>query len=593
MSPITLDPIVSLSVAIAETPGSHAFFLGSGVSRDAGVPTGGQVLRGALADLARLETPDGQTPPEDLDAWLEQTGRQDVSYSDILEALVPQPDDRRAYLASRLEGREPGETHKRLAALARDGWVRVFVTTNFDRLLEQALRDVGVEPVVVSDEEGLARSPAREHADCFVLKVHGDMLQRTIRNTEAELAALDPAIAVQLQEILDRYGIVVLGYSGSDPAIRDALERRDSRYGLYWQARSPLNDPIRTLVQGRGGRVITRDTAAELLRDLQRRVALYRAHPTGETPELIDAETVRLLRAGDDVGLRELALTEQHAFESRVRDVVAAHRSDREQAVAVHQDLTPALERYLGSHLALIRHGSPLFTERARALGNIAATRLPGHDGVYRHIGQWLAWWLSYACGGYAVAVENFTAVGDIFSTNVDAQYFRRRSLGVMFPGDAGDEIAPPLLKKEVGGQYHDPPFVLVAHQLRASQWLRDRYPEFVIARSEPQEGLAPPDVHLADFSFLRTLKAGQLGGDRHHASWTVYGTGAEAFAERLVDDVAVRERVAVDAFKVSLDTFTADAPGWLEAATYPGTMPRGHSDSEAAYKFRAISGED
>jgi hypothetical protein len=35
----TLDPIVSLA-GMAEAPGSFAFLLGSGVSRDAGIPTG-------------------------------------------------------------------------------------------------------------------------------------------------------------------------------------------------------------------------------------------------------------------------------------------------------------------------------------------------------------------------------------------------------------------------------------------------------------------------------------------------------------------------------------------------------------------------
>jgi hypothetical protein len=37
-----LDPIVSLTIAVAESPGSYAFLLGSGVSRDAGVPTRGR-----------------------------------------------------------------------------------------------------------------------------------------------------------------------------------------------------------------------------------------------------------------------------------------------------------------------------------------------------------------------------------------------------------------------------------------------------------------------------------------------------------------------------------------------------------------------
>ena len=62
---MTLDPIVSLSVAIAEAPGSHAFFLGSGISREAGVPTGQQVFWQAAGELYRLEEETEDTPDEE------------------------------------------------------------------------------------------------------------------------------------------------------------------------------------------------------------------------------------------------------------------------------------------------------------------------------------------------------------------------------------------------------------------------------------------------------------------------------------------------------------------------------------------------
>jgi hypothetical protein len=96
---MALDPIVSLSVAIAEAPGSYAFFLGSGVSRDAGVPTGGEVVWLAVGDLYRLENSEEQTPDRDaLSPWLIDTGRGDFGYSDILELIAPDQATRRDYL---------------------------------------------------------------------------------------------------------------------------------------------------------------------------------------------------------------------------------------------------------------------------------------------------------------------------------------------------------------------------------------------------------------------------------------------------------------------------------------------------------------
>ena len=60
-----LDPIVSLSVGVAEASRSYAVLLGSGASRDAGVPTGGEVFWLAVEDLYRLEHRSGEKPSRD------------------------------------------------------------------------------------------------------------------------------------------------------------------------------------------------------------------------------------------------------------------------------------------------------------------------------------------------------------------------------------------------------------------------------------------------------------------------------------------------------------------------------------------------
>lgn len=61
-----------------------------GVSRDAGVPTGADVFRLAIGDLYRLETVSEHTPTEDeLNAWLVESEREPLGYSDILELIAP------------------------------------------------------------------------------------------------------------------------------------------------------------------------------------------------------------------------------------------------------------------------------------------------------------------------------------------------------------------------------------------------------------------------------------------------------------------------------------------------------------------------
>jgi hypothetical protein len=95
--------------------------------------------------------------------------------------------------------------------------------------------------VIITGGGDLTSAPRREHARCYVVKPHGDYLQETIRNTPIELAELGPEMTTELTEIFERYGIVVLCYSGSDPGIAALLSNRKSRYGLYWVVRSQMN----------------------------------------------------------------------------------------------------------------------------------------------------------------------------------------------------------------------------------------------------------------------------------------------------------------------------------------------------------------
>src|SRR5256885_9771416 len=98
---MTLDPIVSLSMAMAEAPGSYAFLLGSGVSADAGVPTDQEVFWRTVADLYRAAHGAEETPgEEEVAGWLTEISRRaKLTYSEVLEEIAPDAPTRRAYLA--------------------------------------------------------------------------------------------------------------------------------------------------------------------------------------------------------------------------------------------------------------------------------------------------------------------------------------------------------------------------------------------------------------------------------------------------------------------------------------------------------------
>lgn len=194
MSPNVLDHRLSLATVLHSQPGIYALLFGSGVSTGAGVPTGWGVVSELVRRVAAAR---GDNPPADPEAWWAENGDgQPLGYSALLEALAPTAAARRSLLAEffepteedRREGRKvPGPAHRAIARLVARGTIRVIVTTNFDRLIEQALEAEGVLPQVVSSAAAAAGMEPLVHARCTVVKLHGDYASLDQLNTAEEL----------------------------------------------------------------------------------------------------------------------------------------------------------------------------------------------------------------------------------------------------------------------------------------------------------------------------------------------------------------------------------------------------------------------
>ena len=153
------------------------------------------------------------------------------------------------------------------------GHVRVIITTNFDRLIENALRENGVEPTVITSDDALQGAVPLIHSRCYVVKIHGDYLDTRIRNTDTELGAYTPGLNTLLDRIIDEHGLIVCGWSGDwDPALRAAITRAPNRrYPMFWAARGQMSPVAETLIGHRAGRVIVvegADTFFERLESL-------------------------------------------------------------------------------------------------------------------------------------------------------------------------------------------------------------------------------------------------------------------------------------------------------------------------------------
>lgn len=286
-----LDPVHSLAFSMHANKGVYAVLVGSGISRSAGIPTGWEVT---LDLVKRLAAVCGEACDPSPEQWYSTKYGKAPDYSDLLDALAKTPAERQQLLRSYWEptdeereqgAKQPSLAHRAIAALAAKGYVRVILTTNFDRLMESALADVGVVPTVLSSPDHVHGALPLIHTRCCVFKIHGDYLDTRIRNTPQELAAYPQDFDRLLDRIIDEFGLVVCGWSAEwDPALRAALLRAPSRrFAVYWAARDEPADAARQIVSQRGATLIPIKDADTFFGSLQRHVEALeefsRPHP--------------------------------------------------------------------------------------------------------------------------------------------------------------------------------------------------------------------------------------------------------------------------------------------------------------------------
>jgi hypothetical protein len=276
-----LDPMISLAFSIHSGKGAYALLLGSGVSRSSGIPTGWDIVLDLISRVAVLSGQDCGTDPP---AWYTATYGKAPDYSDLLEMGDWTPAERRQllnrYFEPTEEEREQGKkvptaAHKAIASLVAGGVLRVILTTNFDRLMEQALENIGVVPSVISSTDGVRGAVPLSHAPCTIVKIHGDYLDPRFKNTPAEIGVYDEPTNRLLDQVFDEYGLIVCGWSAEwDVALRAAIERcPNRRYTTYWSAYPDVTGPAKALAQKRSAQIVKGLNADAFFTQLAEKVA--------------------------------------------------------------------------------------------------------------------------------------------------------------------------------------------------------------------------------------------------------------------------------------------------------------------------------
>lgn len=286
-----IEPIHSLAFSMQANRGVYAVLFGSGLSRSARIPTGWEIT---LDLVRRLAAVSGEECGADPSAWYRDKFDKEPDYSELLDALAKTPAERQQLLRQYWEpteqekeegAKQPTPAHRAIADLVAKGFVRVIVTTNFDRLMELALLDVGVTPTVLSSSDHVHGAMPLIHTQCCVFKVHGDYLDTRIRNTPEELSGYPAEFDTLLDRIFDEFGLIVCGWSADwDEALRRAIFRAPSRrFATYWAVRGEPSDAARQLIEHRGAQVVSITDADSFFSTVHRQVEALaefaRPHP--------------------------------------------------------------------------------------------------------------------------------------------------------------------------------------------------------------------------------------------------------------------------------------------------------------------------
>ena len=250
--PMGIDALIR-SMGVNQ-PCRHMLFLGAGASITSGIKSGWsciwewklEIFLSAQPHIspALLGDPSLSHVQERIQAWLDATGGfpqagSDGEYEFYAERCYPAPRDRRKYFENLISGASPSLGYQLLGLLIETGHFRWIWSTNFDDLVDRGrsgdrrrtVRQVGMD----SRSRILAAEPDDRALHHMLL--HGDYRYDHLRNTAAETRSLDEEFRRELVRQCATYSLVVVGYSGRDRSVMDALTEAYSQPGeggLYW-----------------------------------------------------------------------------------------------------------------------------------------------------------------------------------------------------------------------------------------------------------------------------------------------------------------------------------------------------------------------
>lgn len=431
-----VDKRMSLTFSVRNNPGRYALVLGSGVSTGAGVPTGWTVVEDLIRKLAvaRKEDPD----PDPFDWYKEEYGEEAV-YDDLIGELADSQEERRSLLEDYFEPSEeerergektPTEGHESIAWLMDNGYIDVILTTNFDQLLEDALADHGVKPVLITGPESAEGAEPLAHQDAVIIKVNGDYKETDIKNLATELEEYSPPMQGLIDRVFRDYGLIVCGWSGKwDTRLQESLKSCEvHRYSTYWSYHGELEEEAESLVAHRDANTIQNESAARFFSELKESVeALEGAESAAPLSREVARERVKkyLSREQHRIDLADLIKEEAEKASEEIFDEERFPLSDDSGEITV-EDRLGEYGNVVGTLVVATMTCSYWGNETVntglkrliRAIQHIGSTPSPENEyySALNLLRRYPATLVMYGVGMAALASENWNVIKELLS---------------------------------------------------------------------------------------------------------------------------------------------------------------------------------
>ncbi|WP_416445723.1 SIR2 family protein [Leeuwenhoekiella sp. A16] len=320
----------NIAFSIYSNRGIFALLLGSGISRNSGIPTGWDIVIDLIKKIARLENENCEQDPEE---WYRNKFNEEPDYSNILEKLAATPTERLNILKSYFEGNndndlyQPTIGHKSIAKLIKKGYFRVIVTTNFDRLIEKALLEEGIEPLVIRHPSDIEGTMPLVHSKFVIIKINGDYLDSRFLNTKQELNEYPEDLNNYLLKIFNDFGIISCGWSAKwDIGLLNCLKQCNNfRFSSYWSFVHQLNPELKEIADLRKGNNIQIENADHFFKELLEKVEALETFDR-EDPLSADIAVARLKKYISKeeyiIELRDLLIHESLKVRDKIQNAV-------------------------------------------------------------------------------------------------------------------------------------------------------------------------------------------------------------------------------------------------------------------------------